>query len=264
MKKIFLSDIIKFLTKKYPLENATTWDHPGLQIGNPDQEVKKILTTLDVTPQLVQTAVANNIDTIISHHPLIFHPIKTIDLSHPRSQMNAELIKHNINVFSIHTNFDDGEPGMNDFLAELLNLKNVTKICPGKTINGINYFGRMGETNKSINELIKIFRDKLKIKMIKFLDNGRQIKKVGIIGGAGASGIKPAFESGADLFITGDVKHHDFLEAQISHYAVLDVGHVVEKIFALKMVPIIQQEFPTLTVKSNKLSAMEIPNLEDK
>lgn len=264
MNKILFSDLISFLNQKYPVEDAAPWDHVGLQIGNPHQEVKRVLTTLDVTPEVVNFAIANHFDTIISHHPLLFQALQTIDLSQPRSLMDAKLIQHQINVFSLHTNFDDGNPGMNDYLADLLKLKAISPICPDKTQNGTKYFGRMGETTKSVSEIIAIFKKELKIKMIRFLDNGRPIKKVGIIGGAGASGITAAFAAGVDLFITGDVKYHDFLEAQIAHYAILDVGHVVEKIFAIKIAPLIKQQFPNLFVEVNQLSAMEIPNLEEK
>ncbi|BDR58620.1 Nif3-like dinuclear metal center hexameric protein [Xylocopilactobacillus apicola] len=263
MKNDLLESVMEFLENLYPLSDAMTWDHVGLQIGDPKQKVQKIITTLDVTPNLVDYAIKNNFDTIVSHHPLLFHPIQVLDLSDARNQMYQKIINHQINVYSMHTNFDVGKNGMNDWLAELIGLKNIEGICPVKTTSGTLLMGRMGDTTLEIEAIIEIFKHELGLKMIKLLDNGKSFKKIGILGGAGAEFIEPAFKSGVDLFITGDVKYHDFLDAQIANYAVLDVGHVAEKIFARQMANLLQENFD-FTIEANTLDEMEIPGLENK
>lgn len=263
MSGILMSDLMDFLEVNYPLSDAMTWDHVGLQIGQPSKEIKNIFTTLDVTPEVVDYAIQNNFDTIVSHHPLLFHPIKSLDFSVLRNQMYQKIINHGFNIYSMHTNVDVGEPGMNDWLAELLELENVAQICSVKTCQGTKMMGRMGETKLQIDEIIAIFKDKLKINVIKYLDNGKEINKIGILGGAGAEFIEAAFNAGVDLFITGDVKYHDFLDSQISHYAVLDVGHVVEKIFAGKIAELIRNNLD-VNVEANLLTEMEIRGLEEK
>ncbi|BDR56500.1 Nif3-like dinuclear metal center hexameric protein [Xylocopilactobacillus apis] len=263
MSEIRLSNLMDFLEEKYPLNDAMTWDHVGLQIGDPTRVVKKVFTTLDVTPSVVDHAVKNGFDTIVSHHPLLFHSIQSMNLTIPRNEMYQKIIKNNLNVYSMHTNFDVGTNGMNDGLAEMLGLTNVEGICPVKTKQGVKSIGRMGDTQLTVDEIVEKFKSRLKIKMIRLLSNYKPVRKVGIVGGAGAEFITPAFNSGVDLFITGDVKYHDFLDAQIAGYAVLDVGHVAEKIFAERMAIMINKNL-NLTVEANDLDKMEILYLEDK
>lgn len=263
MSKIVLSDLMFFLESNYPLIDAMSWDNVGLQIGSPEKKVQKILTTLDVTPRVVDYANDNNFDTIISHHPLFFHSLKSFDLSIPRNQMIKKIIKFDINVYSMHTNFDVGLNGMNDLLANIVNLSNVSGICPVKTNNGEKMIGRMGNTSLNIEEIVDLFKEKLQLKTIKYLNSGRSIQKVGIVGGAGAEFIENAFESGVDLFITGDIKYHDFLDAQISQYSLVDIGHVAEKVFAPKIANLISENFD-LYIKSISYRDMEIPEMEEK
>lgn len=111
-----------------PKTIAFTNDPVGLQIGNVNDDIKRVLVTLDVRPEVVDEAIKQNCDMIFSHHPLIFRPIKNLDLSNPQNQMYAKLIQNSILVYSAHTNLDVAKGGMNDWLAEAMGLNHVQTV----------------------------------------------------------------------------------------------------------------------------------------
>ncbi|KRN88854.1 Nif3-like dinuclear metal center hexameric protein [Ligilactobacillus ceti] len=125
-----VSEVVARFEKFAPKWLAEKWDNVGLQLGDLNQEVHKMMITLDVRPEVVQEAIENNVDFIFAHHPMMFSPIKTFDLSDPQNKMYAELIKHNITVYAAHTNLDNTNGGMNDWLAKSLGLENVTNLIP--------------------------------------------------------------------------------------------------------------------------------------
>ena len=96
---------------------AEKWDHVGLQVGNPDRPIKKLMTTLDTRPETVQEAIDQGVDFIFAHHPVMFHPAKDLDTRNPQNAMYAQLLAHHITVYAAHTNLDTANGGMNDWLA---------------------------------------------------------------------------------------------------------------------------------------------------
>lgn len=122
MKKVTNSEIFNMLEQWAPKSLASDWDNVGLQIGSKNELVKKIMVTLDVLENVVNEAIAKDVDLIISHHPIIFKPIKQINFSTPKGRTIQKLIKHNISVYTAHTNLDIAEDGVNDLLAEQLGM----------------------------------------------------------------------------------------------------------------------------------------------
>ena len=92
---------------------AEKWDHVGLQIGNPDLPITRLMTTLDVRPEVVDEAIEQNVDFIFAHHPIMFHPAKDLDTRDPQNAMYAKLLANNITVYAAHTNLDTASGGMN-------------------------------------------------------------------------------------------------------------------------------------------------------
>ncbi|GAK47433.1 dinuclear metal center protein, YbgI family [Secundilactobacillus oryzae JCM 18671] len=109
-----------------PKSIAEPNDPVGLQIGSLNQDVKKVMVTLDVRPEVVAEAIENQVDFIFSHHPLMFRPAKNLDLANPQNQMYADLLKHDIVVYSAHTNLDNAPGGMNDWLAQVISLRHTS------------------------------------------------------------------------------------------------------------------------------------------
>ncbi|UOQ47428.1 Nif3-like dinuclear metal center hexameric protein [Gracilibacillus caseinilyticus] len=125
-----VKDVIKLFEKWVPITLAESWDNVGLQIGSKNQPVHKLMITLDVVEEVVDEAVEGGVDMIIAHHPLLFKGIKSIDFSSPKGRVIQKLIQHNISVYAAHTNLDVVEGGVNDWLAERLELQYTKVLVP--------------------------------------------------------------------------------------------------------------------------------------
>lgn len=134
MTKLTGHELVVAFEKKYPLWLAEEGDPVGLHVGDLNRPVKKILVTLDVRPEVVKEAIENKVDFILAHHPPIYKPIARLDLSEPQNKMYADLIKHDITVYAAHTNVDNATNGMNDWLSEALELKDLEIMSVSKTI----------------------------------------------------------------------------------------------------------------------------------
>lgn len=149
-----LSEIINPLEKVFPKSNMEEWDNVGLMIGDRDMEIKKIQISLDVTMNVIDNAIKNNIDLIISHHPFIFNPIKNINTDSLLGRKILKLIENKTAVYSLHTNLDSSKNGLNDFVGEIIGLKDGKIIDPVKE----NYYKAVFSTcdiEKTENELKK-------------------------------------------------------------------------------------------------------------
>jgi len=121
-------DIFSIMEKMAPRNFAYDWDNPGLQIGSSKKQVKRVMVTLDVLENVVDEAIEQQIDLIISHHPLLFQPVKKIDIDTPKGRTLQKLIQHHISVYSSHTNLDVAPGGVNDILCEKIGIKNTTNL----------------------------------------------------------------------------------------------------------------------------------------
>src|SRR5699024_4500534 len=130
VKSITVGKVIDLFEEWVPKHLASDWDNVGLQIGNLGSPVNKIMVTLDVTEEVVKEAIDLDVNLIISHHPLLFKPLKQINLSQPIGRIIQLLIKHDITVYSAHTNLDIVQGGVNDLIADALNLQKTKILIP--------------------------------------------------------------------------------------------------------------------------------------
>lgn len=128
--EIRAKDIMQLMDAWAPPALAESWDHPGLQAGDPEQPVHALLVSLDLTRANLDYALSHGIDMIVSHHPFLFKGMKTIDLRTEKGRMLADLLSHSICAFAAHTNLDTAQEGVNDALAEALGLRNCTGLVP--------------------------------------------------------------------------------------------------------------------------------------
>lgn len=223
---------------------AEKWDHVGLQIGNPDQAIKRLMTTLDVRPETVAEALDKRVDFIFAHHPIMFRPAKDLDTRNPQNQMYAQLLAHHITVYAAHTNLDTANGGMNDWLADLLQLQDRQPLVPagidpvsGEAVG----MGRVGELLEPktpaefAQDCLKIFQLSSLRLIINPVDHERLIKRVAILGGSGQEFYQQALAAGADAYITGDVSYHFAHDMQANHLVVVDPGHHIEVVAARKL-----------------------------
>lgn len=212
-----------------------TWDNTGFQIGNHNKIVGKILVGLDLDRALLNQALVEKFDMIITHHPLIFNPIKNITNETNRGNLIMDIIKNDIVVFNAHSNLDLVDDGVNYHLAAVLGLKNSEVLSPitlkdtsslALTSKKFGY-GRIGTIDgRSMIDYISFVKDKLKIEsLIVYGDRNKPVERVAVCGGSGSNFILDAFENKADVYITGDIKYHD---AQLAHelgMTIFDAGH---------------------------------------
>jgi dinuclear metal center YbgI/SA1388 family protein len=355
---ITCQQIIQEMDRFAPPKLAEEWDSVGLMVGNPSQAIIKVWTTLDVTLPLVEAAIRDKVDLIVSHHPLIFKAIKQLDTSTTSGKIIEQLMKANMAVFSAHTNLDITDGGVNDVLAQTLKLQDIQPLTidsreklvklvvfvpvpheqavyEALTAAGAGhighyshcafatagtgtflpladthpFIGQQGQLAKvpevrletilpeqlvlqvvqamvavhpyeevaydlyplnnqgkvtglgrigmieplSLQNFIAVVKKQLHIDAVNVI--GRPdllISKVAVCGGSGASLIEQAQSSGADVFVTGDVKYHDALDAAALGIAVIDAGHyATEQPIVAVLASYLQECFPTLIVQAN-------------
>ena len=341
-----VKSLVSLLNEQVPFHSAESWDNVGLLIGNPENEVSGILTTLDCTMDVVTEAMNEGCNTIIAHHPLIFKGIKHIVNDDSHGSILYKLIQNNINLIALHTNLDVHPDGVNAMLAKRIGLNTPSLLVKNqatyykvqvyipethaksfkdamsqagvakdgnyeycffnttgtgqfkpmdhaqptigtigkienvaevkiefmvesfqkekataliyqehpyetpvydfipltKNLNqGLGIIGSL-ETSLSVEDFIHHLKSSLKMPSIRFIGNVEsEIKTVAIVGGAGIGYEQLAFEKGADVFITGDIKHHEALDAKIAGMNLIDINHYSEYVMKEGLVELLDK-----------------------
>jgi dinuclear metal center YbgI/SA1388 family protein len=260
-----VAEIIEALEAIAPTHLAEPWDNPGLQVGNRRWPVKKILISLDPTPHVLNYAAGSGVDMVITHHPLLFKPLKSIDLSTPLGGILCKAIQKSIAVYAAHTNLDSAQAGLNDMLADCLALKNVTVLAPrsdvaidaGSVAGGIG-LGRIGELSepKDLLSVCETLKHSLNLENVRLVgDKKSRISRVALCTGSGSSLLDRFFSSGADVYITGDVRYHDARDAEDRGTSLIDIGHfgsehlMVDRL-ADRLRKVIGNSFPDVEIRA--------------
>ncbi|MDX9790739.1 MAG: Nif3-like dinuclear metal center hexameric protein [Candidatus Kapaibacterium sp.] len=220
-----LNEIINRLKSEFPIENALQNDRVGLQVKGDKDTVSNILVAYELDSYVVSEASALNTELIIAFHPLIYRPLTQIIGEDRVSRIVKDLLKNDISLYIIHTNFDTHINGTNFLIACELGLINTEPLVPsepGKN-NPIGLVGELHEpleTEDFAQKISEIFRTQVRY------CNGREnlIRKVAVIGGSGSSFYDYALASGADAYITADVTYHTFHQAK-DYLSLFDIGH---------------------------------------
>lgn len=225
------SDVINILNSQSPKEYALEWDNVGLLVGRKDKEIKKILIAVDGTLEVLNQAIEGGYDMIVTHHPMIFSKLRKINDDTVLGQKIISLIQHDICCFAMHTNFDT-IGGMGRLAAKILGLVNVEILEETLNGEGIGCVGMLGAT-KTIEALAGVVKEKFDLKNVILYGNASDnVDKVAICPGSGKSVIDLAYEKGATCLITGDIGHHDGIDAVEMGLNIIDASHYgIEKIF---------------------------------
>lgn len=229
-----------------PLELAESWDNPGLLVDC-GGTVQKVLVTLDITPEVVEEAARKRCEVIVAHHPVIFSPLKKIG----PQDVPCQLVRAGISAICMHTNLDAAEGGVNEVLAGIFGMKNLETFADG--------CGRVGEIElNSVKGLAYQVQKELASRcnlpengpavQIKLVDNGRMVKRLAVISGAGGSLFEEAIAVGADCLLTGEANHHHAIDAKRLGLSLIAAGHYAT-------------EFPVTAAVAEKLRAA-LPELE--
>lgn len=219
-------DIMWIMEDFAPARLAEEWDNPGLNIGNPEADVNRILIALDATENVIDEAIEKKVDLILTHHPIIFHALKKINYNDTEGRKIIKLIENRIGVYSAHTNLDAVNGGTNDVLAHILGLEDIKILAPG--IEDGTGIGRIGELEEDIT--LGLFAVKVKeylgLDAVRTVGNlSSKVKKVALCTGAGFEFIDYAIKAGCDVFITADVRYHEAMSAVDKNIAIIDATH---------------------------------------
>jgi dinuclear metal center YbgI/SA1388 family protein len=234
---VMLGKVFDIIDEVAPFSLAEKWDNSGLQVGSRDMEINKILIALDPTMEALEKAISLNARLIITHHPLLFNSISRIDFNQFPGNIIQVAIKNDVAIIAAHSNLDNARMGINHFLAGRLELTDWEVLEP-KELNGIKGYG-LGVIG-CIDEPIDLRSYTMKVKnslgttSVKVIGaDDSKVKRVAAVGGAGRDYIAKAKEKGADLIITGDIGHHDALNARALGVNVIDAGHFYTERVAL-------------------------------
>jgi len=222
--------IIQQMEEWAPISLAEEWDNCGLLIGDPKAPFKKILAALDVTDEVISEAIAGGFDFIISHHPLIYNPVKRVIADDSGGRKILTLIKHGIGCYCAHTNLDKAIGGVNDCLAERLGIENLTPLMEEDSNADPVGIGRVGELPEvmTLSQLASHVKNSLNLPEIRYAgDPIAKIKTVGLCGGDGSGEryLKAAAKKGCEAYITGDLRYHAVQEALELGLNLLDITH---------------------------------------
>ncbi len=231
-----LKDILSFTESFAPLSLAESWDNPGILVGNENIEIKKALLSLDITNDVVNEAKQKNCRLIISHHPVIFRPLSSIDTG----DAVYNLIHSDICALCLHTNLDRADEGVNTALADALSLTDREYHLDDFIITG------KLERDLSAKEFAQYIKDRLHAGTVRYTDKG-SVSTVAVSSGGGGEGIFCASKYGFDAFVSGEIKHHEFIYANEKDICAFEAGHYATEIVVLE--PFrekLQKEFPDI------------------
>lgn len=224
---MLVSDVFSFLDELAPFSYAMDFDNSGLLIGDPSQPVQKILVALDCTPSVIRAAEESGAQLIVTHHPVIFDPIKSVTAG----SIPYRLASAGISVICAHTNLDLARDGVNDHLAHRLGLgclEGLTPIaCTGRDKTPVTeYLGRISFLPSPMEpwDFARFVKERLGAS-VRFTPGCRPVRRVAVCGGAGADCLSDAIQAGADALVTSEVKHHIFLLAAQQGITLVDAGH---------------------------------------
>ncbi len=218
-----------------PFSLAEDWDNSGLQAGDLSWPVKKVMIALDLSEDVMKAAEQWGADLVLSHHPLIFRPVKCIDFGSVFGNIILRAAVGKISIISAHTNFDKAEHGLNDFFADLIGLNGISNLY--EKTGGISDSGDTGyppgigrkgklDTAMTLFSFAMQIKDRLGIKNLRVAGSEELlIKQVAVCTGSGGSLLDMFFKSGADVFVTGDIKYHEARQIEQAGLGLIDVGH---------------------------------------
>lgn len=253
-------EIIHELEKIAPPDYALSWDNVGLLAGSSHQEVQKVYIALDATDEAIKEAVEKNADMLITHHPLIFSPLKKVNTEDFISRRIVELIQNKISYYAMHTNFDVSVMGelAGDYLG-LKEAKVLDSTLEEENVSDSKGIGQIGILDKemSLVDLSKLVKKKFSLEHVKiFGDLDSNVSRIAISPGSGKSMIKAALKKGAQVLITGDIDHHEGIDSVAQGLNIIDAGHYgIESIFIPYMKEQLSERYPNLEIETQKIQS---------
>jgi dinuclear metal center YbgI/SA1388 family protein len=250
-----VASIAGFLDECSPPRLAADWDNVGLLVGDAARPVKRVMTCLTVTPESVAEAIAEKADIIVTHHPLLFRAVKKLTTGSIEGRMLLALISANIAVFSSHTAFDSANAGINQRLADGLELKNI-KPLEADAENSAIGTGRIGTppTGTTLVDIVSRAKQFLGLSGLHVVGDAKtSVKSVAIACGSAGELLDAAASADCDCFVTGEARFHTCLEAQARGIGLVLAGHFASERFAMeRLAEVLAKQFPAAVVWASR------------
>ena len=238
-----IRDIIATLEDFAPLALQDGFDNAGLQIGLPDDaDATGVLLSLDVTESVLDEAISHGCNMVVSHHPLLFHPVKSISGKDYVERCIIKAIQNGITLYAAHTNLDNAPQGVNHRIAAMLQLGNIQWLAPKEGVDaGAGLVGNLPQPMPKAEFMEKV-KTTFHVDCVRYNDwIGQTVSRVAVCGGAGAFLLPNAVAAGADAFITGEIGYHRFFGHE-EELLMLEIGHFESEQYTLDILSeIIQQ-----------------------
>ncbi len=232
---MYIKEIVDFLEQKAPAALAEEWDNVGLLVDTA-KTAHTVVTALDATKEAISFAKEKGATLLVTHHPVIFDPLTALHDTHPA----AMAMQNGISVLCLHTNLDKAQGGVNDTLCEKLRLSNVT-VAP----DGMTRVGKL-PAPLSAENFADFVSETLQTPVM--FTNGKSVETVAVCGGGAGDGVF-RLEGLADGYVTGEMKHHEFLFANANGYTVMAAGHYATEVPVVDTLTTwLKEAFPILSV----------------
>ena len=244
-----IKEIIEYLDSKFRPELQEDYDNSGFLLGHSGNDYHGSMVALDLTPDVIDEALETGCNLIVTHHPFIFHGIRRLTDGDMTGRMVESLIKNDIAVYAAHTNLDNLAWGVNGILAKKLRLEGCHILKPTVEANtGAGMVGMLAAPTTT-EDFLQIVKQTLGLPAIRYAGGKSMVQRVAICGGAGSFLIEEALASGADIYLTADLKYHDFQHGT-DHMVLADIGHYESEQFAKEIIfHTISEKFSNFAVR---------------
>ncbi|NTV12836.1 MAG: Nif3-like dinuclear metal center hexameric protein [Desulfobulbaceae bacterium] len=242
-------DLIALLDQIAQPALAEEWDNVGLLVGTPEQEISSIFVALDPTLEILDEAKRKGCNVVVTHHPLIFKGLRAVRTDHPEGRLLACALADRLAILGCHTNLDKVSGGVSDMLAAHLGLSSCQVLAVDPGHSGVNTigFGRCGYLPKpmAFAEFTRFIRERLALPVVKVAGTPpREISKVAVCGGSGSDLAPVARAAGAQVYVSGEIKHSMARWAESVGFCVVDGGHfATENLMVVGLAKLIRSGF---------------------
>jgi len=246
-----VKEVLKVLSDFAPINLKMDFDNPGFLVGHSEAEVNKVLVSLDITDMVIKEAKELGAQLIVSHHPIFFN-LKNVTDGDEYGRKVLALAQAGIAAICMHTNLDKAPGGVNDILAETAGLTEIEVFGPQEPGYdkpcGLGRIGHLPQ-ERPLGEYLAFLKKALNANGLRYVDSGKPVYRVAVLGGSGADMLYAAAAAGCDTFITADVKYNPFLSASELNINLIDAGHFsTENVVVPLLASLIKDAFPASDV----------------
>lgn len=216
-----IRELYAVLNEKIPPSLSCPWDNDGLMCcPDGEKEVRRVVVALDVTSEVAAYAKEQGADLIVSHHPLLFKGLKSVNGESYLGKKTVSLLLGGISVMSFHTRLDAVAGGVNDTLCRVLDIENAEPF-------GEEGIGRIGTLSSPMTgeEFARLVKERLCAPAVHLGDAGLPVSRVAVLGGSGGDDLPFARRAGADTYLSGTLGYHDLTDAPEAGMNLLEAGH---------------------------------------